>query len=249
MRLLGSTVTGKVNERTFVVVRDGGEIPGVVWVPEGAAGPRPLVLLGHGGSGHKREEYILSFARRLVRHLGVAVAAIDGPVHGDRVPPASTGGGAGTMIFAQLWSSRPEMTDEMVADWRATLVELRGLEEIGDSPVGYWGLSMGTILGLPFVAAEPAISVAVLGLMGLTGPTRARIEHDAPLVTCPVLMLAQWDDELFERGRALDLFDLIGSKDKRLHVNPGGHVAVPSEEFDFSEQFLGRHLLDKGTKA
>jgi alpha-beta hydrolase superfamily lysophospholipase len=97
-------------------------------------------------------------------------------------------------------------------------------------------------LGLPLVAAEPRITVAVLGLMGLTGPTRARIAADAPAVTCPVLFLALGDDELFGVSSAVELFGALGSEDKRLHLHPGRHGEVPVEEFDASEEFLARHL-------
>ena len=39
-----------------------------------------------------------------------------------------------------------------------------------------------------------------------------------------------------------ELFDALGSRDKRLHASPGDHAAVPSEEFVFSARFLARHL-------
>jgi dienelactone hydrolase len=184
-------------------------------------------------------------ARRLVRHRGFAAASIDGPVHGDRRgPDAEMGSRAVFLHFAQTWSSDDRMTDEMVADYGATVDAVQSLEGVGVGPVGWWGLSMGTILGLPFVAAEPRIGAAVLGLMGMTGPTRARIEADAPKVTCPVLFLVQWDDDLFARDTAFTLFDALGSKDKRLHASVGTHGAVPEEEFMASEGFLARQLGD-----
>ena len=40
-----------------------------------------------------------------------------------------------------------------------------------------------------------------------------------------------------------ELFDAIGTRDKRLHANPGAHSAVPPEEFEVSRQFLASHLL------
>lgn len=130
------------------------------------------------------------------------------------------------------------MTDAMVTDWRMTLDSLEALEEVDTVRVGWWGLSMGTILGLPFVAGEPRIAAAVLGLMGMTGPTRERISTDAPQVCCPVLYLVQWDDELFDRAAAFELFDAIGSGDKRLHANLGRHGEVPDDEFEASAAFL-----------
>jgi dienelactone hydrolase len=182
----------------------------------------------------------VALGRRLVRRLGYAAAAIDGPVHGHRRQ------GEGPFLpffeFGQMWAGDPQMTDAMVADWRATLDALQDEPEIGTGPVGYWGLSMGTILGLPTVAAESRIRVAVLGLMGLTGPTKSRIAADAATMSCPVLFLLQWHDELFPRQKVFDLFDAIGSSDKRLHAHPGRHGEVPLEEFEASEHFLALHL-------
>jgi dienelactone hydrolase len=231
-----------VRERRFDLERDGRVVPGLVWTPPDSTGPRPLVLIGHGASGSKREDYVVALGRRLVRHLGYAAAAIDGPVHGDR----RRGGGSGPddplLEFAQVWSGDAGMTDAMVADWRTTIDALQAEPDVGGGPVGWWGLSMGTILGLPVVAAEPRISVAVLGLMGLTGPTKKRLMADAASVRCPVLFLVQWHDELFPRDKVFTLFDALASTDKRLHAHPGRHGEVPLEEFEASERFLADHL-------
>jgi fermentation-respiration switch protein FrsA (DUF1100 family) len=186
-----------VRERGFAVEVDGREVPGVLWLPAAGSGPRPLVLLGHGATHHKRVDYLLALGRAL-------------------------------------------------ADWRAAIDGLRGLDDVGDGPVGYWGLSMGTIHGLPLVAAEPRIQVAVFGLMGLVGPTRDRMAADAASISCPALFIQQWDDSLIPRKDVLDLFDAIGSLDKRLHAHPGDHSAVPVEEIAFSVRFLTRHLAPHG---
>ena len=45
---------GQISEREFVLDAGNGPIPGVVWMPEEVEKPFPLVLFGHGGSGHKR---------------------------------------------------------------------------------------------------------------------------------------------------------------------------------------------------
>ncbi len=236
-----------VRERRFEFDHEGRRVPGLLWSPPETSGPRPLVLLGHGASGHKRQDYVLWLARRLVRKFSFAAASIDGPVHGHRrdylQPPRKAAGSEAVFFdFAARWSSDPAMTDEMVGDLSATLDALQAFPEVGDGPVGWWGLSMGTILGLPFVAAEPRVKAAVLGLMGLTGPTRERIERDAPNVMCPVLFLVQLGDELFSRDSSIALFDALGSRDKRLHASMGSHGAVPEEEMAASERFLARYL-------
>ncbi len=235
-----------VTERRFDAGRGERVIPGVLWAPENPSPALPLVLLGHGGSAHKRQDYIVGLARRLVRHHGFAAVAIDGPAHGDRRPDHGVDTAAVNEDFWRMWRDDPTMTDEMVTDWRLVLDALQAPSVLGAGPVGWWGLSMGTILGLPVVAAEPRITVAVLGLMGLAGPTQDRLRDDAAAVQCPVLFLVQWDDELFERQRALDLFTALATSDKRLHANPGGHVQVPVDEFRASEAFLASRLPARG---
>ncbi len=230
-----------IRERRFELLRGSRTVPGVLWTPVGAGSATPLVLVGHGASGHKGADYVIDLAKRLVGR-GLAAAAIDGPVHGDRRLDGGENAQLAFLEFCQAWSSDPSMTDEMVADWSGVLDGLVGLDELRGGRVGWWGVSMGTIIGLPFVAAEPRIDAAVLGLMGLTGPTRDRIAEDAPSIECPVLFLIQWDDELFAREWTLGLFDAIGSPDKRLHSHPGRHGDLPPEAFRSSESFLVRRL-------
>src|SRR5215470_8472307 len=80
MRFLSETSSGGVCEQLFTL----GEIPGVLWTPEGGAGGRPLIVMGHGGGQHKKAPGIVARARRFVAERGYAVAAADVPNHGDR---------------------------------------------------------------------------------------------------------------------------------------------------------------------
>lgn len=242
MRWVGEPLTGDgVVERRFDLEVEARVVPGILWTPEDALGPRPIVLVGHGATRHKRVDHILALARHLARRHQFAVAAIDCPGHGDRRadPEADE-----IKVFAEFLAewTRPGSVDDMIAEWAATLEAVRALDEVGDGPVGYWGLSMGTIYGVPFAATEPRVQVAVFGLMGLVGPTRERLAADAPRVTCPVLFIQQWDDQLLPRADVLALFDALGTVDKRLHAHPGDHSSVPAEEVEFSINFLARHL-------
>jgi dienelactone hydrolase len=241
MDWIGDPIVSRgVCERRFDLDVESVTVPGILWTPEDATGTRPLVLIGHGGSQHKRAPNVLSLARRLVRHLGYAAAAIDGPMHGDRVP------GGTELDLATVRSRMDEDPDETAqkfrairTEWSETLTALKQLDGVGDGPTGYWGLSMGTVIGLPYVASEPRIDAAVLGLMGVQPGAQPR---SATSLRIPILFLVQWDDELVPREMALNLFDLIGSEDKAMHVNPGVHIAVPVEEYAATERFFAKHL-------
>jgi pimeloyl-ACP methyl ester carboxylesterase len=204
----------------------------------------PLILIGHGGSGSAREDYVDSLARGLVRRHGATCVAIDGPVHGRRRGERSQDPTLVILDFSQVWAGDEQMTDEMVADWRATLDEVIAELELAGRPIGYWGLSMGTLLGLSLVAREPRIKACVLGLAGIAGPTAERLSEDAPNVSCPVFFVLQWHDELFPRERSLELFDRLGSIDKQLHATPGRHSAVTTETFAMTAEFLIDRLVE-----
>src|SRR3712207_7383257 len=86
LRWLGEPISeGGVTERRFNLERESGAVPGILWTPTEHAGPVPLVLMGHGGSGHKRADRQLMLGRRFASVSQVAAAAIDAPFHGDRV--------------------------------------------------------------------------------------------------------------------------------------------------------------------
>ncbi|MGH3120659.1 MAG: hypothetical protein ACRDND_06440 [Streptosporangiaceae bacterium] len=60
------------------------------------------------------------------------------------------------------------------------------LQDMGQAggPVGYWGLSMGSAIGMPFVAAEPRIGAAVFGLAVTRGWARRRPGSPSPSSSC-----------------------------------------------------------------
>ena len=102
-------------------------------------------------------------------------------------------------------------------------------------PVGFWGISQGTRVGLPLLAAEPRITAAVLGLAD--GPAAS-----APLVTAPVLFYVQSDDDLVPPDACRALFNALGSADKVLVENPGGHLDLPRTSVEESAVWLDRKL-------
>lgn len=241
MRFNSRTSSNGVNEQSFTL----DEIPGVLWTPEDARGTRPLILLGHGGGQHKTAPGNVARARRYAAE-GFAVAAIDAPHHGDRpqdeefrriAAEMRAGVAAGENPGALVAGMHSHLAGQAVADWQAVLTALQRLDQVGGGPVGYCGMSMGCGLGIPLIAAEPRIRAAVLGLLGVYG-----LAEDAGRITAPVQFLVQWDDQMVPRDQSLALFDALGSAEKTLHANPGGHGDVPSWEVDGSLRFFARHL-------
>jgi dienelactone hydrolase len=260
MRFTAETTSDGVCERSFILDDISGaldDITGVLWLPAAAPGPtdaspgRPLVLIGHGGGQHKKAPGVVARAHRYVTASGFAAAAIDAPGHGERPKSESDQRSiatirermaAGESVISQVASYNADLALRAIPEWQATLDALTSAGYLGaTAPVGYLGLSMGATLGIPFVAAEPRITAAVLGLAGLTG--QDTLAEAAALITIPVEFLLQWDDEMIPRDRGLALFDTFASREKTLHANAGGHGDVPRFEVESSQRFFARHLV------
>ncbi|MEU9704384.1 alpha/beta hydrolase [Streptomyces sp. NPDC047981] len=242
MRFLSETSADGVRERLFLL----GEIPGVLWTPEGAVGARPLIVMGHGGGQHKKAPGVLVRARRFVVECGFAVVAVDVPAHGDRpkveefdriVAENQARVEAGEELAPLIADFQALVARRTVPEWRAVVDAVQGVAHVGAGPVGYWGVSLGCGLGVPFVAAEPRVRAAVLGLGGALATA-----EDAARITVPVEFLVQWDDERVPRDQSLALFDALGSAEKSLHAHPGLHGEIPGFELDSAVRFFARHL-------
>lgn len=238
---------GTAGARDFIIPAEeagsGRPITGALWLPDDHNQTTPLILCGHGASGDRYQAPIGHLAKRLLRESGFATLALDGPVHGLR----QVGVGGREALAEEM--RRPGFVDDMVSDWLQALDQLQAESGIGAGPLGYFGLSMGTIFGLPLLAAATArelqFQAAVLGLAGTTGAVSfigERLSEDASRITMPIAFLMQLEDELFPRNGCLELFDALASSDKRLHANPGLHPEIPAEEVDFSYHFLSARM-------
>ncbi|MEV5121238.1 alpha/beta hydrolase [Streptomyces decoyicus] len=242
MRFTSQTSFGGITEQLFTL----DEIPGVLWTPEGAAGTRPLILMGHGGGQHKKAPGILARAHRFVTECDFAVVAVDVPGHGDRpideeyhriATENQVRVDAGEEVAPLIAGFQALVARQTVPEWRAVLDAVQQLEHVGAGPVGYWGVSLGCGLGVPFVATEPRVRAASLGLGGAPASAEA-----AARITVPVEFLVQWDDERVPRAQSLALFDALASTEKTLHANPGKHGEIPSFQLDNTLRFFARHL-------
>ncbi|MEU9783353.1 alpha/beta hydrolase [Streptomyces phaeochromogenes] len=237
------TSSNGVRERDFTV----GEVPGVLWSPSSGSDRAPLVLMGHGGGTQKKAPAMTGRAQLLVTGCGFHVVAIDAPGHGSRPRTAHDEQEIATMQQAMAAGEpvgpivvryNAHLAERAVPEWRATLDALQELPEIGtEGPVGYFGLNMGTAIGVPLTAVEPRITAAAFGLHW----PDALAEY-ARRITVPIEYALQWDDEHIPRESGLALFDAFASKEKTLHANAGAHKELPRFEADSAVRFFARHL-------
>ncbi len=228
-------------ERRFAL----GEIPGILWTPESASTPVPLILLGHPGGLRMMHSRLAVRARHAARD-GFATATVELPGAGDR-PTLVAAEEARADLRRALKAGDPveaalidrlvlPLVEQAVPEWQTALDALLALPEI-DGPVGYSG---GVIsIGVRLAAVEPRIVAAVL-FAGSFVPRS--IVEEARRVRIPLHVLLQWDDEGNDRQMALDLFDAFASPEKSLHANMGGHTGVPAFAAEGAAGFFARHL-------
>ncbi|GAB2863012.1 hypothetical protein GCM10027176_76070 [Actinoallomurus bryophytorum] len=244
LQFIAESSSNGMLERDFTV--DG--VPGVLWSPASNAADRaPLILMAHGGGNHKKHPAMSGRARRLVTGCGFHVAVIDAPGHGDR-PRTAHDEAEIAELFRARAAGEPEgpivvryndhLAKLAVPEYQAALDSLQELPEIGTGgPVGFWGINMGTAIGIPFVAIEPRITAAVFGQHWPDV-----LAEKAKQITIPIEFDMQWDDEHISREEGLALFDAFASKEKSLHVNSGRHKELPRFEVDSAARFFVRHF-------
>jgi fermentation-respiration switch protein FrsA (DUF1100 family) len=241
LRLVSHTTSDGVTTRELVL----GDVTATLWAPEHAEPGTPLVLLTHGGGRHRHHPSMTGRAGRLTG-AGLRAVAIDLPGHGPRprtpydeeqIALLHAARRAGDPIGPIVEPYNAALARRTVPEWRTVLAGLLAVPEIGDAPVGYWGLTVGTAIGVPLLAAEPLIQAAVLGLFW-----PSTLVETARRVTVPIEFDLQWDDELIPREDGLALFDAFASTEKSLHVNTGKHMDFPRFEAESAVRFFARHL-------
>lgn len=236
-------LTNKLTERRFTA----GDTHGILWMPPSAATPVPLILMGQpGGIGMERMYPRLAARAHSSAERGFAALCIEMPGAGGRPPLPGVEQARVELRRAISAGQQPpaDVTDRLilplveqaVPEWQYTLDQALALPELGPG-VGFSG---GVIaIAIHLLTVEPRIAAA--GLFAGSYVPR-RIMDEAPLVTIPLHVLLQWDDEANDRAMALELFDAFGSAEKTLYANMGGHTGVPAFAGEDAARFFARHL-------
>ena len=240
-------------QRDFTIPVDGQDLPCVIWSPQHGKPAPVLICMGHGGAQHKKTAGIRSRAVEYAELFGWATLAIDAPGHGDRISrddsarlEQDVGARVRGEVEAPLDSSSFKALNRLpslaVPEWKAALDAALNLDFVdSNARVGYWGVSMGTAIGVPFVATEPRVRCAIFGLAGMR-PNATEFAAAAKKIEVPVDFVFQWEDAVAPREAGLELFNTFASKDKTMHINPGGHLDIPLFERDSWLGFFKRHL-------
>ncbi|MHB8576295.1 MAG: alpha/beta hydrolase [Dehalococcoidia bacterium] len=247
---------GGVRTTHFVIASTHGQrVPGLIWRSVDAIGSAPVIILQHGASSKKEDDYIRLPAMRWARQ-GMTCVAIDANNHGERVTTPRDQ----QAQWTQPWTRRDHAI-QMCNDLQRTVDYLETRAEADTSRLGYVGFSMGTTNGVSFVALDQRVKAAVFAVGGARlfelrpkpddPELREEMEtvaaivdpvHFAPRIAPrPVLMVNGSRDETVipEAGRAL--YDALGEP-KRIVWFDGGHTNLSGREFKEFWAFLSTAL-------
>jgi dienelactone hydrolase len=226
------------------------DAPALLFVPDAADGPLPLVLLGHGAHLSKDDAVMQMLARGIARGTPAGVALMDCPGHGERRPTASTDEEFERDVARRMRD--PGGDAALVADWLAVAAAARASDPRLTGALGYAGFSMGALFGLSIVADLPDVRAAMFALGGVIDETQLgrpspvsrndRVRVGASrLGEREVLMLNMTRDEHFPMAGAIDVFEVIPGP-KRMGVWAGTHDQIPPEAIVLANQFFARTL-------
>jgi len=237
-------------------------VPGWLVIPKKGKKPFPCVLVGHGAGGSKQDFEVLY---GYLASRGYASMAIDAQYHGEREVE-------GRQLFSGRWYEMRTVMTQTVIDSQRALDYLETIpDEIDSSRTGYIGISMGVLLGTPFVALDQRVKTAIFVVGGgdfnaimndsqilpfvLLRNTSGLPIHDiaekfAPVDPVnyvarfsprPLLMLNGKDDNVIPRSASEALFSAAGAP-KDIIWFDSGHVPPFDRVMDLSTKWLNKFL-------
>ncbi len=136
------------------------QVTALLSVPVGRERPLPVVLLLHGLGDRKTVDYVEA-GNRYFLDAGYAVMRIDICCHGDR----KTQEWEFDLTGPNRYRTR-EMMSQTVFDLRRALDFLATRPEVDTSRIGFFGISLGGIIGTIFCGVDDRVRVPVIVLAG-----------------------------------------------------------------------------------
>lgn len=135
-------------------------VTGLLSLPKNSPGPLPVIILLHGLGDHKAVDYV-QYGNDLFLKNGYAVLRIDINDHGGRKGDVYEFDLTGTYKY---WTRN--VISQTVFDLRRAVDFIESRKELDSKRIGYYGISLGGIIGTVFCGVEDRIKVPVIALAG-----------------------------------------------------------------------------------
>ncbi|MGB5556348.1 MAG: alpha/beta fold hydrolase [Flavobacteriaceae bacterium] len=136
------------------------KVTGLLSIPKNRQGPLPVIILMHGLGDHKAVDYV-EFGNNLLLKNGYAVMRIDICDHGQRKKDEYDFDLTGTYKY---WTRN--VISQTVFDLRRTIDFIETRKELDAARIGYYGISLGGIIGTVFCGVDERVKVPVVALAG-----------------------------------------------------------------------------------
>jgi cephalosporin-C deacetylase-like acetyl esterase len=252
VRLLTDTSDYSLFYLTYQSVHDE-KVTALLTLPKKGKWPIPCIILMHGLGDRKTVDYIETGNQYLL-DAGYAVLRLDISNHGDRLKYDYdfdlTDG-------YRYWTR--DLITQTVFDLRRAVDFIQTREELDHQRIGYFGISLGGIIGTIFCSVEERIEVPVIVLAGgnlnlmfgkkaLSGDTKDYlsiidpINYVAKISPRPLLMINADNDDVVPPITSKLLFN-AAKKPKEIIWHPSKHHDLPIDKaYPEGIQWFDRYL-------
>ncbi len=136
------------------------KVTGLLSLPKKGTSPLPVIILMHGLGDHKAVDYV-EYGNDLFLKNGYAVMRIDISDHGDRKKNFHDFDLTGTNKY---WTRN--IITQTVFDLRRAIDFIETRKELNPKKIGYYGISLGGIIGTVFCGVDDRIKVPIVALAG-----------------------------------------------------------------------------------
>jgi len=239
VRLLTDTTDYSLFYLTYQSIHDE-KVTALLTLPKKVKQPLPCIILMHGLGDRKTVDYIEAGNQYLL-DAGYAVLRLDISNHGDRLKYDYdfdlTDG-------YRYWTR--DLITQTVFDLRRAVDFIQTREELDHQRIGYYGISLGGIIGTIFCSVEERIGVPVIVLAGgnlnlmfgkeaLSGDTKDYlsiidpINYVAKISPRPLLMINAENDDVVPPITSKLLFN-AAKKPKEIIWYPAKHHDIPIDK-------------------
>ena len=239
----------------------GQRVPAVLYRRAEAEAPLPVIIIGH-GAGQSKDDPIMKGLFAHWADAGFGCVSIDTPFHGER---GEREFGPTSLLLRPF--SGLDFVVQTVVDLMRTVDWIETRPDLNAARIAYVGFSLGTILGVQFVALDTRVRAAVFALGGggvvhflaLRAPPELRSDceqvadavdpmHYAPLIAPrPVLMVNGLHDEVIPALAGHVLYNSL-KEPRRIIWFDGGHGNIPREHIRDMRVFI-EGALSESTPA